>query len=124
MTRTVIVLVEDDAMSRLVALDALERAGYEIADFARADHAVTFVESMPDRIAAIVTDVQIPGEQDGIDLVCAVRDRWPGIAVMVTSGRFGATGPDDLPPNLTFLPKPWTAKALLAGLQEALRGGT
>ena len=122
MTRTVIVVVEDDAMNRLLAVDALERAGFDVADFMGASDAVAFIELMPQRIAAVVSDVQIPGEQDGIDLVCAVRDRWPEIAVLVTSGRFGALGPDDLPSRLRFLPKPWTAKNLMAAVGELLRG--
>lgn len=120
MTRTVIVLVEDDPMSRMVALDAFERADFDVEDFTRVDEAMAFVERMPERIAAVVADIQVPGERDGIDLVCTVRDRWPEVAVMVTSGRFGATGPDDLPAAVSFLPKPWTAKTLLEKMRKVL----
>ena len=66
--------------------------------------------------------MQLPGESDGLDLACAVRDRWPDIAVLVTSGHFGPDGPDDLPAALSFLAKPWTAKTLLAGLRQSIDG--
>lgn len=121
MSKTVVVLVEDDPMNRLLAVDALERVGFEVADFARADDAVTYVERMPDSIAGLLADIDVPGEQDGIDLARTFADRWPDKAVMLTSGHFGCRQPADLPQGAGFIAKPWTAKALMACMAGVLR---
>lgn len=124
MTRTTVVLVEDDPLSRMVALDACERAGFDVADFSSATEAMIFAERMPESIAAFVTDIRVPGNLDGVDLAISVRERWPDIPVLVTSGRFGPPGPDELPPATSFLPKPWTAKSLMTKLQSMVSPGS
>ena len=121
MSKTVVVLVEDDPMNRLLAVDALERAGFEVADFARADDAASYVERMPDRIVGLLTDINVPGDQDGIDFARSFADRWPDKALVLTSGRFGPSRPSDLPQGAGFIAKPWTAKALMACMTDALR---
>jgi CheY-like chemotaxis protein len=118
MPRTVMVLVEDDPMNRLLAVDALERAGYEVADFSRADDAVSYVERMPESIAGLLADINVPGERDGIDLAQTFADRWPDKAVILTSGLFGPGRPSDMPDGADFIAKPWTAKALIARMAE------
>ena len=61
MPKTVVVVVEDDPMNRLLAVDALERAGFEVADFARADDAISYVERMPESIAGLLSDIKRAG---------------------------------------------------------------
>lgn len=121
MSRTIVILVEDDPMNRLLAVDALERAGFEVADFTRADEAASYAECMPERIAGLLADINIPGEQDGIDLARIFADRWPETAVVLTSGLFGSGRPPEVPQSAEFIAKPWTAKALMACMTGALR---
>jgi DNA-binding NtrC family response regulator len=123
MKRTTVILVEDDPLSRMVALDACERAGFDVADFSSAAEAMAFAERMPESIAAFVTDIRVPGNLDGVDLALSVGHRWPDIPVLVTSGRYEPPGPDDLPSATSFLPKPWTAKILMARLQTMVSPG-
>lgn len=120
MPRRVVVLVEDDPMNRLLAVDALERAGFDVADFTCADEAVSFAERMPESIAALLADINVPGERDGIDLAQTFADRWPDKAVVLTSGLFGPGRPSEMPPGADYIAKPWTAKALMACMTEAL----
>lgn len=118
MPKTVVVVVEDDPMNRLLAVDALERAGFEVADFARADDAISYVERMPESIAGLLADINVPGERDGIDLAQTFAARWPDKAVVLTSGLFGPGRPGGLPEGADFIAKPWTAKALIAHMAE------
>lgn len=109
----VILVVEDEPGARLSAVDACERAGFEVADFGRADDALAFLERSPASIAAVLTDIDVPGDHDGIDLAVRMAASWPHIPVVVTSGRFGHELPEGLPPGVRYLPKPWTSTTLL-----------
>jgi hypothetical protein len=58
---------------------------------------------------------------DGLKLAAAVRDRWPPIKIVATSGRLKISE-DDLPTGSRFLPKPYDARQVVAMLRE-LTGG-
>ena len=57
----------------------------------------------------------MPGSMDGLKLARFVRDRWPPIKLVATSGCV-TIGEGDLPEGGLFIPKPYTA----AGLAEVL----
>jgi hypothetical protein len=61
--------------------------------------------------------VKYDGYQDGLRIVVIVRDRWPPIAILVTSGQ-DQIGIDDLPVGGRFLPKPYTEVQLATHLRE------
>ncbi len=65
----------------------------------------------------IFTDVDMPGSMDGLKLAYAVRDRWPPIEIIVTSGlNFGPT--QRLPERGVFLPKPYTPTQIAGALRS------
>src|SRR5687767_1709162 len=94
-TKPLILIVEDEALLRMDAVDMIEAEGYEALEAANADDAITLLEAYPD-IAVIFTDIQIPGSMDGLKLAAAVKDRWPPIKIIATSGR-ARVGISDLP---------------------------
>jgi CheY-like chemotaxis protein len=57
--------------------------------------AIAILEGRLD-INVVFTDIQMPGSMDGLKLAAAVRDRWPPIMIVATSGRV-KLGPGDLP---------------------------
>jgi CheY-like chemotaxis protein len=114
--RPVVLVVEDELLVRIVAVAIVEDAGFEAVEAANADQAITILEARDD-IRVVFTDINMPGSMDGLKLAAAVRDRWPPIEFIVTSG-LRAHGGDDLPERSLFLPKPYTplevAQALAA----------
>ncbi len=56
-------------------------------------------------IAVVFTDIQMPGSMDGLKLAAAVRDRWPPIKIITTSGQ-ARIGCDDLPDGGLFCRSP------------------
>jgi CheY-like chemotaxis protein len=82
----VILVVEDEMMLRMRAVDMVEDAGYAPVEAVDADGAVAILESRSD-IALMVTDIQMPGSMDGLRLAHAVRERWPSIKIIVVSGQ-------------------------------------
>ena len=99
--RAMVIVVEDDPLNRLIAVDALDEAGFEAVDFGRADEALAFAETEPRPVAALLTDVGVPGDRDGIELASHFASRWPQTVLIVTSGRFGSMRPDEFPIRLS-----------------------
>ena len=59
----------------------------------------------------------MPGSMNGIELTHVIRDRWPGIGVVVTSGR-QRPGPDDLPDEVVFLAKPYLPDTVITVIRQ------
>lgn len=108
-------VVEDDAILRFHAADIIEQAGMQSIEAANADEAVRILEARDD-IRIVFTDVDMPGSMDGIKLAAAVRDRWPPIEIIVTSGLVHVKA-SDLPPRSVYLPKPLDSRTFVAQLR-------
>ena len=100
-----VLIVEDEPMVRLCAVETIEEAGFEVIEAANADEAIRILESRRD-IRVVFTDVHMPGSMDGLKLAHAVRDRWPPIKIIVTSGR-ERVAVQDLPAGGRFFAKPY-----------------
>src|ERR1700688_3632609 len=71
---------------RMLAVEAVEEAGYVALEAGDADEAIALLESRP-HIALLFTDIDMPGSMDGLKLAHAVRDRWPPVKILVASGK-------------------------------------
>jgi CheY-like chemotaxis protein len=116
--RIVVLLVEDETLIRLDAVDMIAAAGYEVLEAANADQAVKILEARAD-ISILFTDIQMPGSIDGLKLAHAVRHRWPPIKIVTSSGHVKLTL-DELPEGARFLPKPYSKADIASTFQEAL----
>src|SRR6478735_5113136 len=103
----VALVVEDDPLLRMLAVEVVEEAGFIAIEARDADEAVILLESRTD-IALLFTDIDMPGSMDGLKLAHAVRDRWPPIKILVVSGRQRLQS-SDLPSNGCFVGKPYQA---------------
>lgn len=84
------------------AVAMIEEAGFGALEAADADEAIHILETRPD-ITVIFTDIEMPGSMNGIRLAHAVRDRWPPIKIIATSGHYGFRE-GDLPTGADFYP--------------------
>jgi len=116
--RAVILIVEDELLIRLNAVEMIEVAGFEVLEAASADEAIAILEGRFD-IAVVFTDIQMPGTMDGLKLAAAVRDRWPPIMIVATSGHV-KLGLEDLPEGSRFLPKPYSPAEITKTLRELI----
>jgi DNA-binding NtrC family response regulator len=101
-----IVLVEDELLIRLSAVEALEKAGFAVIE---AEHAQAALRVLTIRFAAIhlvFTDIHMPGEMNGLHLAHHVSRHWPHISLLIASGE-ARPGAGDLPPGGVFLSKPY-----------------
>jgi CheY-like chemotaxis protein len=112
----VILIVEDESLLRLDSAETIEHAGFEVIQAANADEAIAILNARLD-IHVVFTDIQMPGSMDGLKLAHFVRNRWPPIKIVATSGQVVA-GADDLPAGSVFLPKPYRGAEVVATLRE------
>jgi CheY-like chemotaxis protein len=114
----VVLVVEDEMLLRMVAIEMVEEAGYIPVEAANADEAVKILESRSD-IALMVTDIQMPGRMDGLGLAHAVHDRWPPIKIIIVSGALNL--PDiALPADSRFFGKPLEPREVIAEMQHMI----
>ena len=118
--RPVVLVVEDEFLIRMHAAEMIEEAGFEVLEASNADEAVVILEARLD-VAVVFTDIQMPGSMDGLKLAIAVRDRWPPIRIVTTSG-FVDVRTEDLPEGMRFLSKPYSPAQIIGALHE-LTGG-
>lgn len=114
--KSLVLVVEDEDLVRAYAVAMIEEAGFRVVEAANADQAIQILETRPD-VSVIFTDVDMPGAMNGIRLAHAVRDRWPPIKIIATSGHH-EFNEGDLPTGGQFLTKPYT----LSQISEALGG--
>lgn len=115
MTKTVVLVVEDEPLIRMNAVSIVEDAGYEVIAATHADEAIALLETRPD-IRVVFSDIEMPGGSiDGLKLIHVVRRRWPPVILILTSGRV-LPKTEEMPAETTFLPKPYREDALLHAL--------
>jgi CheY-like chemotaxis protein len=108
-----VLIVEDEVLIREIVKDELEAEGYEVLVASDADAAIKILESRQD-IHLIFTDVTMPGSMDGLRLATAVRDRWPPVHIILTSGK---TMPLNMPANAIFIPKPYLGQSVVSAMR-------
>jgi CheY-like chemotaxis protein len=114
----VVLVVEDEILIRMDVADLLTDAGYRVIGEVNADHALAVLSVRSD-VDVLFTDINMPGLLNGSALARIVDMRWPGIAIIVTSGA-GRPAPGELPDTARFLPKPYPPSDLVETVKAAL----
>lgn len=115
----VVLIVEDERFVRLMAVDAIEDAGYRVIEAENADEALAMLGERDD-IAVLFSDIKMPGSIDGLGLAFTVQKRWPTMRIILTSGHLYRED-IDIPASMPFLQKPYRAGELIAELDRVSR---
>lgn len=116
-----ILVVEDEALVRMVSADILSEAGYRVLEAQNADEAVAILEGA-DHVELMFTDIRMPGQMDGLELATFVHANWPAVRLLVTSGH--CIMPDsDLPNGGQFVRKPYNLKELVSQIRHIVSPG-
>jgi two-component system, response regulator PdtaR len=114
MNKKTVLIVEDEFLIALGAAELFKGAGYDTVETSNADEAVAVLESGR-VIGAVFTDIRMPGSMDGLALAWCIRDRWPPVKIIVTSGHH-TIRKGDLPDGCVFIPKPYSDRAVASAL--------
>ena len=99
----------------MFAAAILGEAGFAVLEAGTADQALQIITTGT-LLAAVMTDIEMPGSLDGLELARCIEAKWPGIPVVIVSGR-RLPRPDELPQEALFLAKPYSEKLLIDTLE-------
>lgn len=116
-----VLVVEDEMILRMRAVDIVEDAGFCPIEAVNADEAILILESRSD-ISLLFTDIQMPGSIDGLKLAHAVHERWPSIKIILVSGQVKPSEAER-PENSRFFGKPLGVDQMIAELQAMVGAG-
>jgi two-component sensor histidine kinase/DNA-binding NarL/FixJ family response regulator len=118
---TNVLVVEDEMVLRMRAVDIVEDAGFTAVEAINADEAISILEARSD-ISLLFTDIQMPGSMDGLKLAHAVHDRWPEIKIILVSGQVNPSEAER-PANSRFFGKPLGVAEMAAQLKVMIGEG-
>jgi CheY-like chemotaxis protein len=113
--RAAALIVEDDPMQREMICLLLEESEVDVIECESAEAAELVLERVGANVALMMTDVQLAGDMNGVELAHIARKHNPDMGVIVTSGR---PLRQELPDGVQFWSKPW---APLDVIREAER---
>ncbi|MBR1145893.1 response regulator [Bradyrhizobium sp. AUGA SZCCT0431] len=113
--RATALVVEDDPMQREMICLLLEESDMDVIDCESAEAAELVLEEAGASLVLLMTDVQLAGHKNGVELAHVAKKFNPDIDVIVTSGK---PLRQPLPDGARFWAKPW---APLDVIREAER---
>jgi two-component system, response regulator PdtaR len=116
--RPVVLVVEDEVLVRIVQVDILREAGFRVSEARDADDAFEILKRRPE-IAAVLTDVDMPGSLNGFEFARLVKQGWPEVGVLAISGKT-QPAPGDLPDGVEFVEKPFRPGALVDRIRSLM----
>ena len=112
-------VVDDNFVVRMDAVDILQQAGFEVLEADHGDAAHKLLETRHPDVVLLFTDVEMPGTLDGFALARKVAESWPHISLVIASGRVRPS-PGALPDKARFIAKPFSAEVVQSHIQEIL----
>ncbi|MGT2440101.1 sensor histidine kinase [Bradyrhizobium betae] len=116
-----VLVVEDEMVLRMRAVDIVEDAGFTAVEAVNADEAISILEARSD-ISLLFTDIQMPGSMDGLKLAHAVHDRWPAIKIILVSGQVDPSEAER-PADSRFFGKPLAVEKMAGQLKAMIGAG-
>jgi CheY-like chemotaxis protein len=115
---TAILIVEDEPLVRIDTASCIEAAGFTVYEAGSADEAIRILEQHSE-IRLIFTDINMPGSMDGLKLAHYVRERWPPVKIIVTSGLVKVRN-EDMPEGALFVEKPYRPEHVTGRVRELI----
>jgi CheY-like chemotaxis protein len=111
-----ILIVEDEPLIRMCAVDFAEEAGYRALEAKDAAEALLVLEA-GEEVGLLFTDITLPGTMDGLALAAQVEERWPQVGIMLASGALGNLDAG-IVPSAHRLPKPYGFRQFTEALEQ------
>lgn len=119
-TRLPVLIIEDEPVLRLDAIDMVDRAGFEPVEAMSVEDAIAILERRAD-IRVVYMDLDMPRGVKGIEIAAAIRDRWPPIEIILTAASF-AKADVTLPVRAEFYAKPVRRREIVAAMRRMAEG--
>jgi CheY-like chemotaxis protein len=117
--KPVLLVVEDEVLLLICIADRLRDAGYSVIEAGDAVQAIDVLHRDDAGVELVFSDIQMPGSLDGVALARLVREQYPIIKVVLTSGRFATL---DWIEHDGFFQKPYEADEVIEHVGQLLGG--
>lgn len=114
--KPVVLVVEDEPLLRMAAADMIGEAGFDVVEAADAIRAIEILEGRSD-IRIVFSDIDMPAGMNGLKLAALIRDRWPPIQIILTSGHT-TVDKAQMPLGSRFFPKPYVEEKVVEALHR------
>jgi CheY-like chemotaxis protein len=119
--RTAVLLVEDEALIAEIVGEALADSGHSVLTVSNAQDAIAHL-SNGTRVDLLFTDINLPGELDGVGLAERARAVYPQLPVLFASGRWWRLEALQKLPNAATLRKPYSPARACEAVDLLLAG--
>jgi DNA-binding NtrC family response regulator len=116
-----VLVVEDEMLIRMDIAESLQDEGFTVHEASNADDAIAILIANPD-IRVLFTGIDMPASMDGLKLAAAVRNRWPPVKTIVTSGHRHLSDAL-LPVQGKFFDKPYDHARIVSAMREMVSAG-
>lgn len=116
-----VLVVEDEFLVRMLAVDVLLEAGFEVIEACSGNEALKLVHDRDD-LSALFTDIEFTDSIDGLELAHAARGVRPWLPIIIVSGRVAPT-PAELPHGARFMGKPYQLPTVIGTIVELIGAG-
>lgn len=113
-----VLVVEDEILIRVLIADELRAEGFSVVEAATGDEALSYFQAGV-QVDLVLSDIDLPGALNGVDLVRRLRAEAPDLPTVLTSGHSPGVHPAD-----AFLPKPYNVSQAVALVAALLRKET
>jgi CheY-like chemotaxis protein len=117
--RRIALIVEDDFEARGLAAALLEETDLQVVEASSAEEALDYLRAHGENVAFLFASVRLPCLMSGVDLARRVSSQWPWVRTALTSGEDHGDGADDIPGDVSLMPKPWRALEVLMEADRA-----
>ena len=119
-TAGTVLLVEDNADVAEVGAGYLRQLGYRVRSVANAQAAIAALR-LDANVELVFSDILMPGGMNGLELAHEIREKFPGIPVLLTTG-YSASAQDAVRHGVVVLQKPYDLEGLRRNIREAIEG--
>jgi two-component system, response regulator PdtaR len=113
-----VLVVDDEALVRMGIVGELIWAGFDVHEARNSEDAMKTLATHGG-IDVVFTDVDMPPGEYGLQLAALIRDRWPPMKIIVTSGH-RMVDARSLPIEALFIPKPYHSEHVATSMREML----
>jgi CheY-like chemotaxis protein len=119
LTRWPVLVVEDEPILRLDAIDMVEKAGFEAVEALSSADAIKLLQERLD-IRLVYMDLDMPRSRKGIEIAAVIRERWPPIEIILTAAYFNRESVR-LPERAEFYPKPINRDEVVSAMHRLVQ---
>lgn len=115
----IVLVIEDDPTLRILMTDILTEIGAQSLAFETADDALTYLLEAEGQCILVIADQGLPGQVQGAEFIAMVREKWPSIPSILTSGY--ELKPSEIPSSTVYLHKSWGLDDLVIAVAALLQ---